>query len=196
MARIGLDFDGVFADCNQLKRDVAHDMYGVDIPPEHYTKSYIFEHELLTEEEERTVREHAYSDREYGMAMEPVDDVFRYLTRLDEDGHDLCVITSRSGELVDIARDWYSQHRQQSEHDVPELSFNGVGYGNEKLDACLAENVDVFVDDDLHKLKPLQGEIPHRFHFVGEYGGSTETDVATPVHSWEELYNEIAAATN
>jgi uncharacterized HAD superfamily protein len=188
--RIGLDFDGVFSNCAKLKDDVAHDIY---------SRSY----DELDGVERVTVRNAAYGDRDYvfadretDVAMEPMDDVFKYVAQLHEDGHDIQVITSRDGDMLEIAQDWYSQQREQTESDVPELAFTGVGYDSEKLDACRDHGVDVFVDDDLYKLEPVVEHVPHRYHFVGPNAAESDPAVAEPVDTWEDLYQEIDGISN
>ncbi len=183
--RIGLDFDGVFSNCVKLKDNVAQDMYG---------QSY----DALDSERKRDVRNTAYGDRDYvftegkeDVVMEPLPDAFKYVAQLHADGHDVQVITSRDGDMLDIARDWYNQHREQTDYDVPNLSFTGVGYHNEKLDACRDEGVDVFVDDDIHKLAPVVDHVPHRYHFVGPDVDDTNPAVAEPVENWDDLYQAI-----
>lgn len=175
--RIGLDFDGVFSDCETLKDDVARDIH--DRP---YT--------TLKDADKRTVRNAAYGDRDYALKMEPIEDAFKYVTQLHEKGYDITIITSRDGDMLNIAQEWFADQREQQPYDVPDLPFNGVGYHNEKRDACLEADVDVFVDDDLHKLEPLVDDVQHRFHFVGRYA-ETDPDVAEPVEHWAELYDKI-----
>ena len=188
--RIGLDFDGVFSNCAQLKDDVAQDIY---------SRSY----NDLEDVERMTVRNAAYGDRDYVFAggetdvvMEPMPDVFQYVSQLHADGHDIMVITSRNGDLLEIAEDWYAKQQEKTDYAVPDLEFTGVGYDNEKLDACSDTGVDVFVDDDLHKLAPVADHVPHRNLFVGPNAAEPDPKVAQPVESWEELYREISSLSN
>lgn len=180
--RIGLDFDGVFGDCEQLKNDVAEDLYGTA-------------YRELQEEARCVVRDTAYGDPDRVAVMDPIPDVFQYIAQLKADGHDLVVITSRDGDLLSQAEAWYEQQCAVHPYDTPDLSFIGVGYHNDKRTACNEQEVDVFVDDDLHKLEPLVETVPHRFHFIN---GADESDpgIATPVRHWEELYQHITELTD
>lgn len=177
---LGLDFDGVFSDCTELKERVAND---------EHSRSY----DALDPDEKSDVRTIAYGDREYGLDMVPIEDAFKYVTKLHEDGHDITVITSRDGRFLDVATEWYEEQRERAPYDVPELDFVGVGYPGSKAPACKEADVDVFVDDDLDKLEHLIDDVPYRFHFTGEYETETDTKVAEPVEHWEELYEEIKA---
>lgn len=96
--KIGLDFDGVIADCGKLKSEGAKLLYGVDIPGERFKKELVLETGILTEDQYRKVQAMVYSRRDIGMRMEPVKDALKYLRMVLNDGHDLRVITSR-GEI-------------------------------------------------------------------------------------------------
>lgn len=176
--RLGLDFDGVFMDCARLKDDVARDLYNM---PYH----------LLNDGERQHVRDNAYHDPAMIDRMQPLDGAFERVAQLHTDGYDMRVITSRDGDMLDIAEDWYAQQRDIQPYDVPDLEFIGVGLHDSKSAACEQEGVDVFVDDDLYKLAPLQAVVPHRYHFQSGHDPDTNHDVAAPVQDWDELYHAI-----
>lgn len=180
--RIGLDFDGVFSDCDRLKNDVATVFY--DMP-----------YQELDDDRKRAVRNAAYGNQQFVRKMEPLPDAFKYVTKLHQDGYDIRVITSRDGEFLNLAKDWFSRQRDEQPYDVPDLAFTGVGYPGSKAPACRDHQVDVFVDDDLHKLEPLHGHVSHLFHF-SLYETETDPTIAEPVQHWEELYDNITALTD
>jgi len=167
--KIGLDFDGVISDCGQLKSDAARQLYGVDIPPEKFKKEIVVGGNHLTMEQYRELQTAIYSTREFGFRMKPVDGVLRYLPRLLSRGHFVQVITSREGAELEIAKDWTRLQNL-------DLEIIGVGFGNSKADA--ASGLDVFVDDDLDKLEPLSGVVPHRFLFSWGYNAHVQHDDA------------------
>lgn len=181
--KIGLDFDGVFSDCTALKERVANELHD---------RSY----DVLDPEEKDEVRTTAYGTRKYGRGMEPIQDAFKYVTKLHEAGHDITIITSRDGRFLDVAKQWYDEQCERSQYDVPELEFVGVGYPGSKAPACKDAAVDVFVDDDLDKLEHLVEDVPHRYHFVGAYETETDPDVAEPVKGWAELYDAMNELTH
>ena len=181
--KIGLDFDGVISDCGRLKSDSAKKLYGVDIPPARFKKEIVVGEGHLTMEQYRHLQQIIYGTREVGLLMEPVDDVPRFLPRLIADGHVVLVVTSRSEVKLEIAKEWSLRQGLQ-------LDFIGVGYGNSKANA--ANGLDLFVDDDLDKLEPLIGIVPHRYLFSWGYNVHVDAgEVAKRIASWKELYRVI-----
>lgn len=181
--KIGLDFDGVISDCGKLKSDGAKKLYGVDIPPAKFKKEIVVGEKHLTAEQYRELQQIIYGTREIGFLMELVDGALHYLPRLVIDGHTVLIVTSRGEVGLGIAKEWSARQGLQ-------LNFVGVGYGNSKADA--AAGLDLYVDDDLDKLEPLVGVVPHRFLF--SWGYNAHVDVGTTakrVASWEELYSTI-----
>ena len=83
-----------------------------------------------------------------------------------------------------IAHEWLMLHKLM-------LPITSTGFGNSKAEAC--KGLDVYVDDDLDKLEPLVGIVPHRFLFTWEYNTHTSFDpaIAVRVNSWEQFYTEI-----
>ncbi len=102
---IGLDFDGVISDCGRLKSAAAKIFYGVDLPPERAKKELIIEDGIITLEQYRELQNLIYSKRDLFDLMEAVDGVPEFLPRLQQEGHNVRVVTSRDGEQLDIAKD-------------------------------------------------------------------------------------------
>lgn len=181
--KIGLDFDGVIADCGKLKSDGALKLYGLEIPPEKFKKEIVIGEGHLTAEQYLSLQQSIYGTREIGFLMELVPEVDLHLAKLLEDGHTLVVITSRGEKELGIAREW-------SELKGLSLEFIGVGGGRSKAEA--AAGCDVYVDDDLDKLEPLVGIVPHLFLFGWGYNAAVEVDgVARRVTSWSDLYARV-----
>lgn len=182
--KIGLDFDGVIADCGRLKSAAALKFCGAVIPPEDFKKELVIERGLLTLDQYRELQRLIYGTREWGLTMEPVPDVFTYLETL-ANRHDVSVVTSRGEQETEIAREWLEMQGK-----ARLISFISVGYGNAKSKAL--RGYDVFVDDDLDKIEPLIDIVPHRFLFSWGYNRHlSEGDVAQRVESWRELYQRI-----
>jgi len=181
--KIGLDFDGVISDCGKLKSDGARKLYGVDIPSAKFKKEIVVGEKHLTAEQYRELQKIIYGTREIGFLMELVDGVIEFLPRLIADGHTVLVVTSRGEVELEIAKEWSVRQGLQ-------LNFVGVGYGNSKADA--ANGLDFYVDDDLDKLEPLIGIVPHRFLFSWGYNAHVDVgNVAKRVSSWKELYSIV-----
>lgn len=183
--KIGLDFDGVISDCGRLKSDGAKKLYGVDIPAAKFKKEIVVGEKHLTAEQYRNLQRIIYGTREIGFLMKPVDGVLYYLPRLVAGGHTVLIVTSRGEVELQIAREWSVSHGLQ-------LEFVGVGYNNSKAEA--AAGLDFYVDDDLDKLEPLVGVVPHRFLFSWGYNAHVDVGtIAKRVASWEELHRIIQA---
>lgn len=180
--KIGLDFDGVIADCRRLKSYAAEKLYNKWIPPNHFCKEHIIRWGILTAEQYGNLQEAAYGTREIGLHMHPVPGAIRGIRALISEGHTLQVITSRSGKKVDIAREW-------SEQRGLDIRFTGVG---KETKVKAAANLDVFVDDDLSKLKPLIGIVPNLYLFSWPYNrGDIITKPIRKVVAWREICSVV-----
>lgn len=186
--KIGLDFDGVIADCGKLKHDGAKKFYGVDIPPAKFKKEIVVGEKYLTAEQYRELQRIIYRTRETGLLVESVDGALHYVPRLVIEGNAVLIITSRNREVkLEIAKEWFAHQFQ----GLP-LDFISVGPHNSKARA--AAGLDLYVDDDLGKLALLVGVVPHRFLFSWGYNASIDAgSIARRVASWEELYHAIQA---
>ena len=181
--KIGLDFDGVISNCGKLKSDGAKRLYGVDIPPAKFKKEIVVGEGYLSLEQYRDLQKIIYETREIGFQMEAVNGVIHYLPKLIADGHIIRILTSRDAMSTEIAKEWSTRQGFQ-------LDFISVGYGNTKVEA--ATGLDVYVDDDLDKILPLVGIVPHRFLFSWGYNIYVDVgSVAVRVESWKNLYNSI-----
>jgi len=183
--RIGLDFDGVISDCGRLKCQGAKMLYGVEISPERFKKELVVDTGILTLEQYRHLQKQIYSNREIGLTMLPVEGVFEFLPKLQQEGYDLMIVTSRGEKESEIAREWMKQKNIS-------VKLVGVGGGVSKTDAC--RGLDVYIDDDLDKLEPLVGVVPNRFLFSWGYNQHIEVPqiLAKRVESWERFYQEVS----
>jgi hypothetical protein len=183
--RIGLDFDGVISDCGDLKCKAAKRLFGVDIPPERFKKELVVGEGILTYDQYRHLQQVIYGTHEYGELMEPVPGVLEGIARLRGDGHEVRVITSRDGETLEVARAWADRRGLA-------IDFTGVGHGASKADA--AAGLDFYVDDDIDKLEPLVGVVPHRALFSWGYNSHVDAEgVAVRVASWQELTDMVTS---
>jgi len=180
---IGFDFDGVITDCGQLKSDGAKKFYGINIPAGRFKKELIIKDNILTSEEYRKLQKIVYETRGAGLLMKPVDGALQYLPRLIEDGHRVIIITSRDGMSLQMANEWFLRRNLV-------LDFIGVGHKNDKVEA--ATGLDVYVDDDFDKLKPLIRIVPHLYLFAWEYNQHIKNiDPVIRVASWDKLFAHI-----
>lgn len=182
---IGLDFDGVISDCGRLKSDAAKILYEVEIPPERFKTELVVGEGILTLEQYRHLQRQIYGTRELGLLMKPVNGVLDYLPQLQQEGHQLRCITSRYEEEADIAREWLSQCNLS-------LPITAVGGRTKKAEAC--QNLEIYIDDDLDKLEPLAGIVPHLFLFSWGYNQHIDVPagLAQRVDSWKDFYENIS----
>lgn len=182
--KIGLDFDGVIADCGRLKSEAALELYGVNIAPEYFKKELILSQRLLTLEQYRELQEQIYGTRKLGLQLAPVPGVFEYIEVIEKQ-HEVRIITSRGKDETLIAQEWLA-----IQHPNFAIEFTSVGYGNSKAEALTG--FDIFVDDDLDKIEPVVDIVPHRFLFSWGYNRHiAEGDIAQRVNSWADLYSQI-----
>jgi len=182
---IGLDFDGVFSNCGKLKSETAKKLYRVDIPPERFKKEMVLADGLITEKQYRTLQRIIYEMVEIGLTMEPVEGVQEFVPKLLEEGHKVIIVTSRNGIAAEIAKKWMVKH------GLPNLPLIEAGYQNDKSKHL--EGFDIFIDDDLDKLEPAVGIVPHLFLFSWGYNKHIdETEFITRINSWKEFYQAIA----
>lgn len=177
--KIGLDFDGVISNCGKLKSDAAKKLYGLNIPPEKFKKEIVIEEGHLTADQYHTLQKIIYGTRDVGFLMEPVAGMLSSIPQLFALGHTILIVTSRGDIELEIAKEW-------SVRQGLALDFIGVGYGVSKANACVG--LDVYIDDDLDKLEPLVGVVPHRFLFSWGYNSHiNETPIAKRIGSWTEF---------
>ncbi|MBN1274744.1 hypothetical protein JXA12_00420 [Candidatus Woesearchaeota archaeon] len=180
--RIGLDFDGVIADSDMMKRRVAKERYGVDIPRSRLDKEGAVKSGLLTEESYSDVQERVYASKKYGRQTPPVKHMRQAITDLQGRGHALVIVTSRNKRKSAIAKDWLAAHGL-------EIPLRSVGRRKKKTSSCA--DLDAFVDDDLHHLLPLIGEVK-RLYLFDQYGKNQAVPAGiTTVAGWEQLLAAI-----
>jgi len=183
---IGLDFDGVFTDVAKLKVAGIKELYNIAVPERHVHKYTLINKNLLTGEQYRELNKFIYTS-DFGKKLIPVEGIKEYIDRLINHGHNLKIVTSRGGDALEIAKEWLK------EMDLP-LEIIGVGPGKSKAPIVEENKFDVFVDDDLYKLEPLCGIVPHRFLFSWGYNRHIdESSFVKRVSSWKALYSEIVS---
>lgn len=188
--KIGLDFDGVIADSSNVMREVALQLYGVDIPKNKLKKQIVISENLLTAEQYKNIQQTVYGNLEYGMKAEPVQDAFKYIEKLQTDGHEVAIVTSRDNNYLEVAELWAKKLNLT-------IPFTSSGIGKSKKEACSTLNIEIFVDDDLDKLMEIKECVPHLFLFEWSYNlYSREEGVATRVTSWHDLYEKITLLSN
>ncbi|TAK04866.1 hypothetical protein EPO33_02615 [Patescibacteria group bacterium] len=183
---IGLDFDGVIADTSALKREHARALFGVELPADRLKEQMVTADGLMTRDQYRALMRAVCATRDLGLRMAPLPGMDEALRALVASGHDCKIITARCEEEVAVAREWCLSRA------LPDLPFVSVGYGMPKTEA--ARGLDAYIDDDLQKLLPLVGAVPHLFLFTQPHNAG---DAVPPgirrVASWYEFTTHLAA---
>ena len=183
--KIGFDFDGVITNLSDLKSRGARKLFGVNIPEEIMHKHIVLRKGLLTEKQYDELQ-HFIAKTDFGRTMRPVIGMQQHIRKLQKEGYDLHIVTSRDGVAVDIARDWLAKKGL-------EINVIGIGRGENKVSTAVKHKLDIFVDDDLYKLEPLCGVVSHRLLFAWPYNEHIqESSYIKRVHTWSQLYREIS----
>lgn len=180
---IGLDFDGVVADCGELKRLAAWEMYGVSIATKNLNREYIVEQQILTAEQYRAVQTAVYTEPQYSRRQCPVWGAPKHIKLLHDHGHHIQIITNRDGESLALAERWLYNM------GLGWVPIRGVGYGASKLEAAFG--LAAFVDDDLDKLSELRGSVPNLYLFSQPYNDRDSLYGIKRISSWSALYTHL-----
>ena|SRR3989344_4405654 len=181
--RIGLDFDGVVSNLGKLKALILRKMYGVRVPHTKADALFILENKILSYDKYKAFKKLIYEDIDAHLFMEPVRGAVVNIKKLQGDGHEVKIITARTGIALEVANNWLKKHHVY-------LPIIGVGFENTKRDAV--KGSDVYVDDYLIQLSQVMDVVPNRFLFSWGYNERyDEMGIAHRVKSWHELYNEI-----
>lgn len=187
--RIGIDFDGVLVDCTELKKEMAQHMYGVDIGSTICKEHAVVREGLLTREQYRALMSQVCGNPNIGLRMRAMDGGVEHLKRLLDSGQSLKIITARADDDLEVAKEWCRINQL-------DIDFVSVGYRGSKVEA--ARGLHVYLDDDLDKLLPLQGIVPHLFLFSWPHNAQEQTPGSIMrISSWDEfvaIVNEIERA--
>lgn len=176
---IGIDFDGVIADTTALKQKLAKEMFGVELDANVCKERFVVEQGLMTREQYRSLMARVCGEPEVGLRMDALEGGVDLLRKLQNDGHALRIITARADADLEVAKRWSSERGL-------DIEFISVGYGGSKTEP--ATGLDLYIDDDLSKLLPLQGIVPNLLMFNWPYNAHEEAPSSIRrVSSWSEI---------
>ena len=180
---IGLDYDSICTDSRKIKADLAKRLFGKTVPYEDIKSYTTVASGLLTKEEYATIQYKAHYTPSYNKEAPTVPGAISYIKKLIDQGHTIRIVTGRDKKAAIYAA-------ERLEYEGVPLKVTGVGKDATKRFAC--KGLDVFFDDDLHKLKPLKGIVPHLYLLSWPYNTHlAEQKIATRVKSWDEFYDKI-----
>lgn len=183
--KIGLDFDGVIANCALLKSIAGQRIFGIEIPPDRFTKAIVIGQGHLSVDQYAELQIAVYHTEGYAKLLEPIPNAIETIRQLLAQNYSIQVITSRGDKAVIFARAWLVSKG---------LSIDVVSIGNSenKLPAATSAGIDVFVDDDHEKLLPLIGAVSKLYWFTqNDQGGVGVHGSIRQIGSWDMLYKEI-----
>lgn len=175
--KIGLDFDDVIANSIKAKAHIARNQFKIDLQPHQLSTAIVKKEGIIPWETYQQIQKSVYYSKEVHQWLEPIDGAIPHIKKLHSEGNSLRVVTNRDEEPAQYARTWQEKHGLT-------LPLTAVGMGISKTEAC--QGLDIFVDDDYQKLKPLN--VPHKFWLT------TQPDTVPgviKVKNWVELYAHI-----
>lgn len=186
--KIGLDFDGVIMDNTKMKAAQIKQSYGISLLPRVFNRSFTAEGAPrgLTRWQYIEAKREVYWRPRSVQHMIPIPGAIDCIRQLLTAGHKIVVICSRSRRSAGLVREWLC------DHGLP-LAVEHVGMRNDdKSEAARKHALDVFVDNDLAKLRKLDGVVPHKILFTWyDNFQQDEDDEALRVIGWYDLRDAI-----
>lgn len=202
---IGLDFDNVMVKSCALKAKLAQMVFGVMIPPALFRRGTITasraildgkKFQILTDKQYLELRRRIYKDINIAYELESVNgslasgqaaesDSFNFIKALALDGHNLFCLTSHQGLGLAIAKKCIAINK------LP-IDCYGAGYRNTKAALAKKLKLDAYMDDDLEKLLPLVGIVPHLFLLDWAFNKHVKEDAELIERvRWSQFYERI-----
>ena len=179
--RLGFDVDGVVINISELKAWIIKKEFKITIPSWQCRRKIIVPN-VLTKDQYLKVQGAVFNS-DLGLLANPISGALFYILKLFEEGHQIIEITSRKENGVEIARKWFSSRNINIEVMTKDERGSKVK---------AATGLDLYVDDDLHKLMPMIGVGKHLFLFNHRHNEiKKEPSSIKRVDSWEDIYEKI-----
>jgi len=156
--KIGLDFDGVIVDSHGLKATLLKETCGVDIPVEACRKVIQVHRGKKAYKDYCYVQRLVYETKKYHQRLEFLPGAHKRIRQLQDRGHEIVIISSRSPMSAILARQWLKAHDM-------DIKLIANGRNGSKAPAAQKLKLDTFIDDDLIKLVQLMGVVPALYLF-------------------------------
>lgn len=174
---IGLDFDGVIADIIFLKQKYAKKLYNVHLEPYECNRKSALERGI-DREMYAGLAIHIYQT-EAGLEAPEVKDSIEYIRRLQKEGYNVRIISSRKDNSIKYVRQWLEDKN---------LEIELINTNNESK-ADYVDGIIFFLDDDLNKLVEISSKVKFPCLLDTEYNKKDKTGKIKRV-SWKE-FNEL-----
>ena len=140
-----------------------------------------------TEDEEK--RYYKENIERLANSFKPIDNCSKYIKKLREDGHYICIISGRNnGEYSDpytMTINWLKKYDIQYDNLILTNGYNH----QEKADICLENNIDIMIDDSIKVCKKCFEKNIKPIIFSTEYNRK-ELEFKR-VNNWKEIYDYI-----
>ncbi|MBN2053161.1 hypothetical protein JW756_06675 [Candidatus Woesearchaeota archaeon] len=182
MVNIGIDFDGVIADTWKIKVYLARKYFGMDLDPKNASKQRMLNQGVSPEVYDQIFRRIMTSSKRY--LVEPVPFSKDIINTLHW-GNKIYIITSRHDDEINYIDDWLN-HVGIKYHKIINTSDTS------KNDACLKNQIRIFLDDDLYKLEEIRNDHIRLFLLRQPYNEDVEIKDKriTSVRDWREFYEK------
>lgn len=188
--KIGVDFSGALAHFGRAKSLCALEEFGVHCCPQMFKRKQV-QPKLLSADQYERVQQLTYGP-EYGLRLDPVPGVVECLSGLVLEGHELYVVTSRTGSELKVAKEWW-----KGVSDGVPMEFIGTGRGKSKGSAVRDLGLHFLIDDDLKKLVQVsdEGADARLLLFSWCYNAHKQLpDFVQRLSSWNQFPQLIASA--
>lgn len=170
--KISLDQDGVLADLTKQIVSHLNRYHGENLTPEDINQWSI--HKCCEKTDAKNVYKY-FNEPGFFRHLEPIGTCQQFVTKLIEDGHDVCIVTACE-EGHACKREWLKNH-------IPALDQNNIIFTHRK-DRVFAN---VFVDDRIENLEKFKAAWPGETAICFEQPYNNDW-MGFKANDWEALY--------
>lgn len=119
---------------------------------------------------------------------EPLPNASKVITKLKEEGNEIIFISSR----ITTIKGCNAEQITIDSFNKNKIPFDKVIIGAyNKLEYCLNNNIEVFVDDSLEVLQELSKHSIRCYLMTSPINSKLDTGDITRVQTWDEIYNDL-----
>ncbi len=119
---------------------------------------------------------------------EPLPNASKVITKLKEEGNEIIFISSR----ITTIKGCNAEQITIDSFNKNKIPFDKVIIGAyNKLEYCLNNNIEVFVDDSLEVLQDLSKHGIRCYLMTSPINSKLDTGDITRVKTWDEIYNDL-----
>lgn len=178
--RIGIDFDNTIADSPRAIFEIFKKE--TNQPTIEFTENYGWDFEGLLPREYVSRALELFKEKEFTDLLEPFPVALTTIRALHEAGHEIIICSKHCEERKLHTLVWINKH----------LPFCKVIFTDSFDKSCLADKVDIFIDDKIECLESLEGKVPYLVCY-GDYQWNREwrNQGRLCADNWFEVLYEI-----